>query len=93
MKRYGAVVLAALLMSASVPVFADEMGGAKETKDECLLVAKDCQGSVDSLQQRIAKLNSEIAKGEKVYSKEDLKRLDEKVKEANDFLDKMTKNP
>jgi len=93
MKRCAAVVVAALLVSASVPVFAAEAGDAKNMKDECLLAAKDCQGNVDALQQRIAKLNAEIAKGDRVYTRDDLKRLNEKVKEANELLERMMSNP
>jgi Skp family chaperone for outer membrane proteins len=89
MKRCAMAVAAVLVVSASFTAFAEETGST----DECFLAAKDCQGAVDSLQQKIAKLNTEIAKEEGVYSPEELKRLDEKLKEANDLSVKTMSNP
>jgi hypothetical protein len=51
---------------------ADESMGQEAQKDECLLVARNCAGSVDSIQERIDKLNAEISKGTAVYSNEEL---------------------
>jgi len=84
MKSSALFVIAALVVSSSVPVFADE-------KDECLLASKNCKAEVDSLQQKMKKLNGEIKKGTKVYSADELKKLNEKLKEANAMLDVMMK--
>ena len=88
MRKIAVVVMAAFLMSAAVPVMAAEM--SKADKDQCLLQSKNCVNEVDSLQQKIHKLNKEIKKGKKVYSAEELKKLNEKLKEAEDIMDKMT---
>jgi uncharacterized protein YlxW (UPF0749 family) len=88
MKRIAVVLMAAFMMSAAVPVMAAEM--SKADKDQCLLYSKSCVHEVDSLQQKIHKLNKEIKKGTKVYSTEELKKLNEKLKDAEDFMDKMT---
>lgn len=57
---------------------------AKSTanKDECLLVAMNCPPGGMSGQQRIDRLNSEIAKGTDVYTEGELKVLKEKLNEA-----------
>jgi len=90
MKRIAMLVIALFMMSVSVPVFAaDEM--TKEQKDECLLASKDCMGQIDTIQEKIAKLQGEINKGTKVYSAEELKKLNDKLKEANDLLDNLMK--
>jgi len=89
MKKIVILMLAAFLTSVSVPVFAET---TKSTKDECLLASKDCKTDVDSIQQKIKKLDKEIKKGTKVYSPEEIKKLDAKLKEANDMLDALLRN-
>jgi uncharacterized protein YlxW (UPF0749 family) len=87
MRKIAVVLMAAFMMSASVPVMAAEM--SKAEKNECLLQSKSCVNEVDSLQQKIHKLNKEIKKGTKVYSPEELQKLNAKLKEAEDILNKM----
>jgi uncharacterized protein YlxW (UPF0749 family) len=89
MRKIAILLLAAFLTTASVPVFAEDM---KASKDECLLASKNCKDDVDSIQQKIKKLQTEIKKGKKVYSAEEIKKLDAKLKEANDMLDQLNKN-
>lgn len=89
MKKTAILMIAAFLTSVSVPVFAQD---AKATKDECLLVSKSCKTEVDSIQQKIKKLNAEIKKGKKVYTADELKTLETKLKEADDMLDNLLKN-
>lgn len=87
MRKIAIVFMAAFMMSAAVPVMAAEM--SKADKDQCLLYSKSCVNEVDTLQQKIKKLDNEIKKGTKVYSADELKKLNEKLKEAEDLLDKM----
>ena len=89
MKRIAILVMAVFMMSVAVPVFAAEM--TKEQKDQCLLASKECKTEVDSIQQKIKKLNSEIKKGNKAYSADEIKKLNAKLKEAEDMLDNMMK--
>jgi len=84
MKRSVLFLIASLVMSTSIPAFATE-------KDECLLASKNCKAEVDSLQQKMKKLNGELKKGKMVYSAEELKKLNEKLKEANVMLDTLMK--
>jgi len=90
MKRIIFLIAAALVMSLSVPVLAAEM--TSEQKDQCLLASKNCINAVDSIQQKITKLQNEINKGDKVYSPEEIKKLDAKLKEVEDMLDKLESN-
>jgi len=91
MKRVAMLVMAVFMMSVCVPVFAADT--TKAQKDECLLASKDCKGEANSIQQKIKKLEVEIKKGNKVYSPEEINKLNAKLKEANDMLDNMMKNP
>lgn len=89
MRKFALLLLAAFTMSTALPALAQM---TKEEKDMCLLASKNCQDEVDSLQQRIKRIQKEIKKGKKVYSAEDLKTLQQKLKEANDLLDKINKD-
>lgn len=88
MKKMALLVMTAVALSAAAPAMAQM---TKEEKDMCLLASKNCSNEVDSIQKRIKKIQVEIKKGKKVYSAEDLKKLDEKLKEANDILNTLEK--
>lgn len=91
MKKIAVVLLAAFSMAAAAPVYAAEQ--TQEQKDECLLASQNCASQVDSLQKKIKKLNTEIKKGTRVYTPEELKKLNDKLKETEKFLDEMMLNP
>jgi len=92
MKRIVVVLLAALSMAAVTPsVYAVEH--TKEQKDECLLASQNCANQVDSIQKKIRKLDAEIQKGTKVYTPEELKKLNDKLQETEKLLDEMMLNP
>ena len=74
------------MMSAAVPAMSQQ---TNEEKVICELAAKNCLNKADILEKRVKKLNSEIKKGTKTYSAEDLKKLEQKLKETQDLLDKM----
>jgi hypothetical protein len=97
MKRIATIisVVAGVMMFSALSIRADEgtVGGGygerMETpqKNECLLVAKNCANDVDSIQERIDRLNGEIAKGRDVYTDGELRTLKNELDEANKFLD------
>ncbi|MDD2540787.1 MAG: hypothetical protein PHH28_07050 [Desulfuromonadaceae bacterium] len=84
MKKVLIAVMAIFALSATSMTFAADT--KSNQKDECLLASKGCRDQVDSIQQKIKKINTEIKKGKKVYSAEDLKKLQQKLKEADDIL-------
>ena len=90
MKKIVVLMIAVFSMAVAVPVFAAEM--TKEQKDQCLLASKGCAGEADSIQKKIKKLQTEIKKGTKVYSADEIKKLNAKLKEAEDILDNLMKN-
>ncbi len=83
MKKIAVVVMTAFMISATMPALAQM---SKEEKDQCLLASKSCLTEVDSIQKRIKKIQTEIRKGKKVYSAEELKKLQDKLKEAGEIL-------
>ena len=46
---------------------------------------------MDSIQKKIKRLEKEIKKGKKTYSAEEIKKLEEKLKEASELLDDLLK--
>lgn len=56
-----------------------EFSGQQMQKDQCLLVAMNCQGGVDSVQQRVEKLKKEIDKGSSVYTQDELDKLNNQL--------------
>ena len=95
MKKSIITLLAFAMVAVSVPAFAvDPQHDAshKKTMDEqcareCDLLLRDCGQEVDSIQQRIKKLQVLInEKGATTYTLEELKILNKKLKEANETL-------
>jgi len=97
MKRI-VLAIGALLISA-LPVLAAEGMGASTMdqdqqgqKDECLLVARNCSDSVDTIQQRINRLNREIGKGSAVYTHDELMKLNSQLDDAEKTMDILLTN-
>lgn len=86
MKRKLALVLVAVGMFSAMPAFAahDTMKMEHEGARQCALQA-------ESLQEKIQRIQKEIKQGSKKYTAEELKKLEEKLKEANDTLDNLMK--
>ena len=52
---------------------------------------RECALQAESIQEKIQRLNTEVAKGEKKYSAKELKKLESKLKEANIILDQLNR--
>lgn len=91
MKKMLAALMAVTLLSG-VPVYAMEHSAshdqaAEQCLKECEMLLKNCAQEVDSIQQRISKLQTEIKeKGADKYTLEELKTLEKKLKEATETL-------
>ena len=77
------VLFAALpvLAAPSCPVSSNEFDKLVQSniQNQCLLVAKNCAGESDTVQQRVNQLRMEIAKGGYVYSPNELRMLREQL--------------
>ena len=69
---------------AAMPVVAAENETAGEHVQRCVLQS-------EAIGQKIQRLQSEIKKGEKKYSAEELRKLEVKLNEANAMLDSITR--
>ena len=86
MKKIVLIIITALMASTTMPAFSDQ---TPEEKVICNLAAQNCLNKADVLQKRVKKLKAEVNKGTKKYSAEDLKKLEQKLQETQDLLDKM----
>jgi hypothetical protein len=83
MKRVIVSICAVVVALFAHPVFA---GDQAEGKNDCILYGRNCPNAVYSLPERIVKLKAEIAKGEKVYTAEELKLLERRLKDDNETM-------
>lgn len=83
MRKMAMILAATLFTLSSVPAFAQT---TSTQKDECLLASKNCMSQVDDIRTRIYKLDKEIRKGDRVYNPQELKRLQDKLREASEIL-------
>lgn len=87
MKRIATLTAAAVFMLSAVPAFAQ----TQSEKDECMLASKNCANQVDDIYKRIHRLDKEIKKGNKVYTADELKKLQAKLAETQEMLKDLEK--
>lgn len=88
MMKKVSMLTAAIFLFSAAPGFA-QMTQAE--KDECLLASRNCMNQVDDIQKRIKKLDKEIKKGTRVYTPEELKKLQDKLTETQQVLKDLEK--
>jgi hypothetical protein len=88
MKKFMVVFLAVGMFGAMPVLAADHSNMSMDTKDG----VRQCALEAESIQAKIKRLETEVAKGNSKYSADDLKKLKLKLKEANDILEQIGKN-
>jgi len=86
MKKSVIMIMAALMLSTTLLAYSQQ---TPEEKVICNLAAQNCLNKAEILQKRIKKLNADLKKGTKTYSAEDLKKIEQKLQETQDTLDKI----
>jgi len=85
MKKFIVVMMAAGLFGA-MPALAAENDTMKMETGEG---ARQFALQAESIQQKIKRLQTEINKGSKKYTAEEMKKLNAKLKDANDVLEEL----
>lgn len=88
MRRVMLVLVGSMFLATSTGAFAQQ---TKSQKDECLLASKNCKEQVDDIYKRMQRLDKEIKKGTRVYTTQELKRLQEKLAETQETLRELEK--
>lgn len=96
MKRLATVVLMVVALFGAMPVFAAEHSGTKMGTHSGMMMdtkegLRQCAVEAETIGQKITRLETEVAKGEKKYSDKEIKNLAQKLKEANKILDQLNK--
>lgn len=86
MKRLLVVAMAIGLFGA-MPAFAEHPENKIQHEG-----VRECALKAETIQEKIKRLETELAKGEKKYDAKELKKLEKKLKEANEILDQLNKN-
>ncbi len=89
MKRSAAIVLAAFIMAAAVPAFSQD---ANQEQVICNLASRNCLSTTKSIEKKLGKIKADMKKG-KTYSAEDLKKIEQKLKEVQEMLDQLKPLP
>jgi len=85
MKRV-ALLAFAMMMAGAVSSFAGS-GTGSDQRDECLVAMRNCANQVDTIQEKISRLQTEINKGTKVYTPQELNTLKMKLNEEQKLMD------
>jgi parvulin-like peptidyl-prolyl isomerase len=93
MKKVIMFLVAAIASMSFSMAYAGGHDMAGMGKNECMLASEQCQRASQSIQEKLATLRAEIAKGTKVYSVEELNKLNQKLKEVEQTLEQMLRNP
>ena len=100
MKKQLVLLMAISLFAVAAPVLAEEghqHGASHQAMDEqctkeCAMLLRNCAQEIDSIQDNIKKLQAEInTNGASTYTREELKILGSKLKEANETLRELQK--
>lgn len=87
MKRLLVVAMAVGLFGAMPAFAADHAGMKMDTKEG----VRECALQAESIQEKIKRLETEVASGEKKYDAKTLKKLKGKLDEANKILEQLNK--
>lgn len=91
MKKSILILLSFVMLSAATPLMAADVVVKDDSnlsqQDQCMLYSKRCMTQTDTLQDKMRKLDAEIKKGTRKYTPEELKILENKLKDANNTLD------
>lgn len=82
------LVLMAVGLFGAMPAFAAEHEGMKMDTQAGV---RECALQAETIQAKIKRLDTEVAKGEKKYSAKELKKLKNRLEEANKILDQLNK--
>lgn len=80
------LVLMAVGLFGAMPAFA-----AESMKMDTQAGVRECALQAETIQEKIKRLDTEVAKGEKKYSAKELKKLKNRLEEANKILDQLNK--
>ena len=101
MKKTMVILMATSLFAATVPAMAMDMDHGKmqgqqqmdaQCVKDCDLLLRDCGQEVDTIQQKIQKLQSAVQNKGNAYTRDQLTKLKQQLKDAKDTLQTLEAN-
>lgn len=89
MKKLVRIFLVLALAAPAGALAADATSAATNGKDLCLLTVAACPDRVDSITEKIAKLQHEIGKGTAVYTPQELRILERELRSYLEYYDNL----
>jgi len=86
MRKLMFLVLISLMMLNMAPAFAQD---TPQDQYLCKLQAGSCLKRAEAVQRKMKKMEEDVKKGKKVYSADELKKIEDKLKEAEQMLDNL----
>ena len=86
MRKLMFLVLISLMMLNMAPAFAQD---PPQDQYLCKLQAGSCLKRAEAVQRKMKKMEEDVKKGKKVYSADELKKIEDKLKEAEQMLDNL----
>ena len=86
MRKLMFLVLISLMMLNVAPAFAQ---ATPQDQYLCKLQAGTCLKRAEAVQHKMKKMEEDVKKGKKVYSADELKKIEDKLKEAEQMLDNL----
>jgi len=93
MKKIIPLIVLFGLIAVAGPISAADQKANTNEKELCVLYANDCANKVYGIQKKIRKIQNELAKGSTVYNAEEIRKLKDKLKEAEDMIYALTPAP
>jgi TolA-binding protein len=101
MKKTMVILMATSLFAAAVPAMAMDMDHGRmqnqqqvdaQCVKDCDLLLRNCGQEVDSIQQKIQKLQSAVQDNSSAYTRDQLNKLKQQLKDAKDTLETLEKS-
>ena len=89
MEKIAIVLMAAAMLTSALPAIAAE--GVQE-REMCAISANTCLNRAEILERKIKKINAELKRCNVKFSPVEMKKLDQRLQEAIDQLDKVEGN-
>lgn len=86
MRKLMFLVLISLMMLNVAPAFAQD---TPQDQYLCKVQAGNCLKRAEAVQSKMKKMEEDVKKGKKVYSADELKKIEDKLKEAEQMLDNL----
>ena len=91
MNKIAAVFLTAFMVSSTVPAFSQTPSAPQTAEDKAMSMKtmQSCMDMANSLQMKMKKMHADMKKNPGMYSMDDLKMIEQNMKDMDENMDKV----